>query len=203
MDDQEQVIASGLRAGKTEAWTMLYQQYASRVWGSVARRLGGESTEVADVVQEIFLAAARSARSYDPSRGSLWVWLSGIARNHVALHYRKRHRRPAEADEYPAAASQEALRWLEDRGDEPGDVVASVELAALVRDALAELPTDYEMLLSAKYLDGLSVEQIAEESRGSPVAIRSKLARARQAFREVFAKRFRSCPDSTGWPHES
>ena len=68
----------------------------------------------------------------------------------------------------------------------PADALAASETALLVRAALSELPADYEMLLTAKYLDGESVEEIAKRERSTEVAVRSKLARARQAFREAF-----------------
>src|SRR5262249_48320365 len=91
-EQQEREVALGLREGKTDAWRTLYEAYAERVWRSVARLLGPRSADVADVVQETFLAAARSAVTYDAGRGSLWFWLWGIARRHVALHYRKQER---------------------------------------------------------------------------------------------------------------
>src|SRR5437879_5223081 len=91
-EDQERVLARGLREGKTDAWRTLYDAYAEQVWRSVARLVGQSAAEVADIVQETFLAAARTARHYDAEKGSLWFWLWGIARNHVALYYRKEER---------------------------------------------------------------------------------------------------------------
>src|SRR4051812_26757892 len=92
-DHQEQRVAQGLREGKAEAWQSLYDAYAERVWRGVARLLGPHSAEVADVVQETMLAAARSAATFNPARGALWPWLWGIAHNHAALHLRKQERR--------------------------------------------------------------------------------------------------------------
>ena len=90
---QERLIAQGLRDGKPDAWQALYDAYAERVWRGVARLLGSQSTDVADVVQETMMAAARSAGSFNPARGALWPWLWGIAHNLVALHFRKQDRR--------------------------------------------------------------------------------------------------------------
>src|SRR6516165_9338320 len=96
---EEQRLAQRLREGKTDAWQALYDAYAERVWQTVARLLGPHCADVADVMQETMLAAARSARAFDPGRGSLWMWLSGLVRNHVALHFRKQdqHRRLVKA----------------------------------------------------------------------------------------------------------
>lgn len=189
-ESQERQLALGLQAGRPEAWRALYETYAGPVWQSVARRLGPGSADVADVVQETFLGAARSARSYDPARGSLWLWLVGIARNHVALHYRRQERqvRLQRAQQWLAASDGRIQRWLEGVAEAPGEALAAAELSILVRAALSELPPEYETLLTARYLDDVSVEQLATAERSSPTAIRAKLARARRAFREILVR---------------
>ena len=78
--------------------------------------------------------------------------------------------------------------------DMPPDVLQSQELAALVRRALSELPPEYQSLLLAKYVDNQQVGHIAEQMACSEVAVRSKLARARKAFRKAFKKVTRSTP---------
>jgi RNA polymerase sigma-70 factor (ECF subfamily) len=143
---------------------------------------------VADVVQETFLAAARSAGTYDPTRGTLWLWLWGIARRHVALHYRKEKRQDRLRGAADWLAASSVLRCLQEEGPAPPDVLAAAELATLVRATLTELPIEYETLLTAKYLDGATVDDIARQERSTAVAVRSKLARARQAFRELLLR---------------
>ena len=189
-EQQEQAIALGLREGKAEAWQALYDAYAERVWRGIARLLGGSSTDVADVVQETMMAAARSAARFDPARGSLWSWLWGIAHNHVALHLRKQEQRNRlmQASVWLAESNGQYLGWLEGKEPAPPEALAVAELATLVRAALATLPADYALLLTARYLDAETVALIAGRERSSEAAIRSKLARARQAFREAFAK---------------
>jgi RNA polymerase sigma-70 factor, ECF subfamily len=189
MDPQaEQTIALGLREGRTDAWQALYDAYARTVWQTVARQMGPDGSEVADVVQETFLGAARAARQYDATRGTLWQWLCGIARRQVAWHYRRRRRhdpaqRPSDGrPEQPVAD----IQWLETGEPPPADQAAITELAEQIQAALARLPQDYETLLRAKYFDRVSVAELADSGRTTETAVRSKLARARQAFREVF-----------------
>src|SRR5579871_3993632 len=114
-DQQERVIVGGLREGKTEAWQALYDAYAGRVWHGIARLLGSNSADVADVVQETMMAAARSVMSFDPGRGTLWLWLWGIARRKLAHHFRSenRHHRLAQAGAWLAAGNGRLLRWLD------------------------------------------------------------------------------------------
>lgn len=179
-DQQERDLAAGLRAGRAEAWHALYDAYAVAIWRAVARLMGPQAADVADVVQETFLAAARSAATYDPNRGSLWMWLGGIARRHVALAYRRQGQRQRLVDNAGARCGAEAN--LAD-GLEP---LLTEERRALIRQTLLELPPDYELLLTAYYLDGVAVEDLAIQQRSTLTAIRSKLARARQAFRQSF-----------------
>jgi RNA polymerase sigma-70 factor (ECF subfamily) len=152
--------------------------------------MGPVSADVADVVQETFLAAARSAGNYDDSRGSLWMWLSGIARIQVALYYRRQKRaaRLRNVDGHLAAGREAVVRWLEGHQSDPPELLAAAELSSLVRSTLAGLPAQYETVLIARYLDGVAVEQIAEAEGTSATAVRSRLARARRAFRRAFAR---------------
>ena len=134
------------------------------------------------------MAAARSAAAFDPARGSLWQWLWGIAHNHAALHLRKQERRNRliTAVAELAASNGKMLSWLEGKELSPPDAMDKAELATLVRAALAELPADYAALLTARYLDGETVtDPIALREHSSETAVRSKLARARQAFRQA------------------
>src|SRR5688572_26973163 len=86
----EQETADALRRGDRAGWLRLYDRYAQRLWRTVARQMRGEQEAVGDVVQETFMAAAGAARQFEPARGTLWVWLWGIARNQMALHFRRR-----------------------------------------------------------------------------------------------------------------
>jgi RNA polymerase sigma-70 factor (ECF subfamily) len=181
MDEaQASDVVRGLRAGETDAWRRLYDAYAERVWRGVARLIGPHSADVADVVQEAMLAAARSVRSFDETKGTLWQWLWGIARTQVQLHFRKKQRHER-WKELPAA-------WSEGSDPTQATALETAEIAAMVRCTLAELPGDYDSLLTAKYLDGEAVELIAGRERLTETAVRSKLARAREAFKRAFVK---------------
>jgi RNA polymerase sigma-70 factor, ECF subfamily len=182
--DDSFALIRGLRDGNREAWTALYDRYSEQVWRYVARLLGPGSAAVADVVQETFLAAARSAHSFDPARGSPGSWLIGIAHHRVALHWRQagrieRLRKLAES------GAAEIRGWL-DSQESPTSEWKRLELADLVRGTLAEMSAEYAALLAAKYLDDRSLQEIAQQSGCSIDATKSKLARARREFRAKF-----------------
>jgi len=101
-----------------------------------------------------------------------------------------------------ADVAERLAQWLDGRDTAPPVALAAAEQAEAVRDVLAELPKDYRSLLVAKYCDNASVETIARAEDSSAGAIRSKLARARRAFREIFTKWSNCDEDPAGARHE-
>ncbi len=189
-------IAAGLKNGNQDAWLALYSAYADSIWRNTSRVMG-DASAVGDIVQETFLAAARSARTYDDRRGSLWVWLWTIARRQIALYYRKQK---------PTVSLDQACQWwhsldglksdIIDQMAAPTSILETKEMAELVRRTLAQLPVEYETLLLTKYVDQLPVKEIAKQLHCSAVAVRSKLARARKTFKCEFAKITQNVPPS-------
>ena len=85
--------------------------------------------------------------------------------------------------------------WIDANSVPPPEVLEARELAALVRCALSKLSGEYQTLLVAKYVDGQPVKKIADDMGCSPVAVTSRLARARKTFRAAFMKLIQSAPD--------
>jgi len=150
--------------------------------------MGSPAADIGDVVQEVFLAAAKSARQFDPERGSVWMWLTGIARNQVALRFRQRRSRLESARRWWAGLDGPARDWLAGSADAPDAVVQAKELGSLVRATLLELPEHYQTLLTSRYLDGTRIDEIARETGSTHDAVRARLMRARRAFRAAFRK---------------
>ena len=159
----EQEIAEGLQKGDRQAWLQLYEAYVGPVWRNISRLTGGDTAVIADLVQETFLAAARSARNFNAGRGTLWVWLWTIARCQVALYYRKEKPQIVlnGVRQWWAGLDGEKFDWIDAKTDMPPDILESQELAMLVRLALSELPADYQTILLAKYVDNQPAGQIA------------------------------------------
>lgn len=173
----ESLLVESLRAGNPEAWQALYDRYSVRLWRFVAKLLGSDSHSVADAVQETFLAAAASARRFDPQRGSLWNWLAGIAHHQVTQHWRRLRIRRTDPEEPQFDDSPGA-------GNAPESRLFQAESVTRIRLVLARLPADYAALLVAKYSEELSLAEMVELFGGTLEAVRSRLARARQEFKQ-------------------
>lgn len=192
-ESREAKLQDQLRAGSAQAWQMLYDQHAEQLWRAVARLMGRDATEVADVVQETLMAAAKAARQYDTARGSTWAWLWIIARNQLALHYRKaaQQRRLHQAQARWRLAGGPGREWIAGRADAPDlppNIAHLEELRLLIRATLATLDEPHQSLLITRYLEGASAEQIGQTTGQSAGAVRSQLARARHTFRAAFER---------------
>ena len=177
-------VGRRLREGDREAWAALYAHYNIAVWRLTARLVGPDAAGVADVVQEVFLAAAGSARRFDAEQGTLWSWLTGIVHRQVSNYWRKAER----ADRWRALAESGKIdiAGLFESHESPPEIEEQREVADLVRRVLTELSVDYAILLTSKYLDDCSLEEMAAQSGSSAEATKSKLARARREFRTAF-----------------
>lgn len=67
----------------------------------------------------------------------------------------------------------------------PGDIVEQLERASVVRASLLLIPPDRRQMLTDKYVEGLSVEQIAAKTGKSIKSVESLLSRAREQFRSL------------------
>lgn len=110
-----------------------------------------------------------------------------ICRNTLVDHARKQSTRAerlvrSEADD-TIQAIVEAVRAPEN--EEPEHALARLGLLTLIQTTLDYLPVHYGNVLEWKYVEGLSVEEIAKQLSIGPKAAESLLTRARVAFKEA------------------
>ncbi len=172
-------------AGDADAARALFRDHVDALYEFIHYRAGRERAATEDLVQETFLVVLRRLSSFD-GRSSLHTWMCGIARNLLAGWRRKR--RPQRLSDLLEGADSEifdALAEIETR-DLPEELLQRRETAALVGATLSSLPPGYRSALLEKYVEGLSVVQMAERRGKSPKATESTLQRARVAFARVF-----------------
>lgn len=189
--EDDNSIISGLRVGQSDAWLRLYDVYAVRLWRSVSRLMPNDTQAVGDIIQDSFMEAARSAKFFDASRGSIWQWLFGIARHRIARYYRHENQQGRFRVLRNWFTTNESFiwNWVNGVGELPESAQNAVELAELVQLTLSDISDEYAALLVARYFDGRTAVDIAKAENLSPDAVRQKLMRARRDFRREFMKR--------------
>jgi RNA polymerase sigma-70 factor (ECF subfamily) len=189
MDDPNQhgerfLVARMLR-GDEAAFTTFFDAHFAPLFRFALPRVGGDVDVAEEVVQT---ALCRAVRKLDTFRGeaSLLTWLCTICRNEIATYFQKRKRTPPMLDvteDLPEIRA--ALESLSARGT--AEAEQRNETARIVQVVLDRLPSHYADALEWKYLDGLSVTEIAERMHLGAKAAESVLTRARNAFRDGFA----------------
>ena len=131
------------------------------------RRCGLPRPAAEDLTQSVFVVLLNERSRFDRGRGSLRVFIFGIARN-LRLQWQKRARTRIDAGEIPPVAST--------RG------VAREELLA-VREAVLALPDPQREALLLREFHGLDYAEIARIQQIPTGTVRSRLFHARDAVR--------------------
>lgn len=151
----------------------LYDDAVGDVYGYLLKRCRSR-VEAEDLTAEVFIAAAEAVRR--PQAPDLSVaWLIGVARHKLVDHWRRAERERRRL----VAVASEPTRV----GDDPWDAELDV-LAA--RDVLARLGADHRSVLTLRYVDGLSVREVAAGIDRTVHATEALLTRAKRAFRDEY-----------------
>ena len=181
MDDR--ALVKRVLAGDEEAFEEFFDTYFPRLFRFAIRRVGEDVAE--DVVQATLAKAIRTLGAWR-GEAALFTWLCTICRREVSAVARRARRGP---DLHPIDDDPELRAHLESLAadiESPERSFERDELALLVQVTLDFLPNRYGDLLEWKYVQGMTVAEIAARIESSQKAVESKLTRARQAFREGF-----------------
>lgn len=151
-----------------------YDATLPRVYRYLAARCAGDLHLAEELTQQTFVEAIRHRDRFD-GRSDVVTWLIAIARNRLVDHHR-RHQREARR--------QDRLIREEHHGEDAPWRAAEARDA--VEAAVAQLPADQRIALLFRYLDGMSVREVAATIGRSEKATESLIARAREGFRRAY-----------------
>lgn len=150
----------------------IYSVALPQVYGYLLPRCG--SVAVAeDLTAETFMAAVAAVRQ-GRVRELTVAWLVGVARHKLVDHWRR------------VAREQRGLAAVELDQQESADPWGEVLDAQAAHTALLRLSMPHRLALTLRYLDGLSVPEVAEHVGRSVHATETLLVRARAALRRVY-----------------
>ncbi len=165
-----------------EAFERFFEIYFGRLFRFCGARVSQEEA-CEDIVQETLFKAMRNLSTYR-GEASLFTWLCQICRNEISNWYQRSGRKSevlVSLDEDSGLVS--ALESLQIDFSDEADRLSTERLVQLTLDYL---PDRYGKALEWKYLEGLSVNEIAHRLGTGSIATQSLLARARRAFRRSF-----------------
>lgn len=185
---QDRHIVERMRAGEAPAFDEFFHGHFSRLYRFALVRMG-QDTHAAEEVVQIALCSAISKLHTYRGEATLFTWLCTFCRHEVYAYYQRARRAPPTtelAEQNPeVAAALESLWAL--GGMTPEDLLGQAETGRLVHVVLDSLPGRYGDALEWKYVDQLSVIEIADRLGLSSKAAESVLTRARASFRDAFS----------------
>jgi RNA polymerase sigma-70 factor (ECF subfamily) len=165
-----------------EALAALYDLYAARIFGLCLRILS-ETQLAEDILQEVFLRVWERAYLFEQSRGSVSVWMMGIARNTCIDQLRRMQARPQAADQSAASDALPFEETLADPGNDVPTLAAADERAALVRQALRALSPEQQQVIVLSYFKGLTRREIARRLQWPEGTVHTRARLALQNLR--------------------
>jgi RNA polymerase sigma-70 factor (ECF subfamily) len=181
-------LAARVLAGDQRAFDELFNLYFDRLYRFALARFRHDPSAAEDVVQQTLCKAIEKLGSYR-GEAALFTWLCQICRNLITDSYRQRERESQRSIVFED--SEEIRTALELLGapdlEDPALVAQRGEIGRLVQLVLDHLPGRYGDVLEWKYVQGMSVSEIAARLQLGTKAAESLLTRARDAFREGFA----------------
>jgi RNA polymerase sigma factor (sigma-70 family) len=170
----EELLIRRFLAGEPAALRELYDRHAGLVHGLALRCLRTHH-DAEDVTQQVFVRAWRGRRSYDPGRGPVGAWLTGIARHQIADRLTARTR---DTEVTRRAAGTFGAGAVAD------EVVESMVIeAVVVADELNRLPPQQRTVVRLAFFDDLTHQQIATQT-GLPLGtVKSHIRRGLERLR--------------------
>ena len=141
-------LMAGTASGDREAFSVLYDRLAPRVFGLVLHVLRNQ-TDAEDVLQETFFQVWRNAEKFDPARCALDGWVLMMARCRALDRLRRRKVATPSLEDVPAE-TEHPVKELE-RTEDAGQVNA----------ALARLPAEQREAIRLAFYDGFTHDQIS------------------------------------------
>ena len=173
-------------SGDEEAFRQLIERHQDRVYGTVARMMGGAGPEAEEAAQDVFLRVWRSASQY---RGDskFTTWLMTVVRNLVFTRLGQRLRRRA-IDGQDSVDPETGESLMENQSDQPNlgpaETLAFQELEKAVAEACAELPENQRLVVHLRQYEGMDLEEIVKITGMSLTAVKALMFRARESLKK-------------------
>lgn len=166
-----------LQAGHADVLAIIFDRYYRLVL-SVAMKILRDVGEAEDLMQTVFLEIFKSAAQFDPSRGTLKVWLLQYAyhrgmsrRQHLSI---RNFYKNSDIAELQGELLPTEVTHFNDQ-----------EIRQLVTQALGSLNDTQSSVLKFAYFEGLSLREIAERTGESLGNVRHHYYRGLNRLREL------------------
>ena len=171
-------VIEQVKAGRTGLFEIVMRRYSQRLY-RVAYSILRDQAEAEDAIQETYLRAFQFLQQF-AGRAKFSTWLTRIAVHEALARTHRRDRYvPLDLEIRIIANSDTHSGSLRS----PEQAAANSELGAILRGAIAALPSHYRAVLELRDIHEVSTEEAAGRLQISPENVKIRLHRARAMVR--------------------
>lgn len=169
-------------AGDQKAYEVLLKRYRNGIYNMIYQMIKNKE-ETEDLVQETFIKAFNSLKSYDDSY-AFSTWLYKIAFNHSIDAIRKKKLKTLPLDRPILLREGEVRHEIRDDTQSPeGDVIFS-EKKELIQKTIDALPERYRMAIILRHQEERSYEEISQILNIPLGTVKARIFRAREMLKK-------------------
>jgi RNA polymerase sigma-70 factor (ECF subfamily) len=168
VSDEELMVL--YQQGEERAFQTLYERYSGKLYGYIKKKIAN-SEQAQDILQQSFLKLHKSRHSYNP-KYPFSAWLFTICR-HLEIDYFRKHK-------------VEMVELTKVENTLEGESFDSVDSINAKKDFLAtieKLSPEQREILSLRYNDGLSFDEISKTLGINASAARKRISRVLNILR--------------------
>lgn len=150
LDGEDKLIRDAIR-GESSAFGLLYGHYQPQIYRFVFLKVGRRE-EAEDVTHQVFLSAWTNIASYKDRGHPLSSWLYQIARNKVIDFYR------TQKTDLPLESVEETFISSDESHLEGFETKATMKD---VRQAILKLKSAYQEVIILRFVEDLSIKEVA------------------------------------------
>ncbi len=172
--------------GSQQAFEELVRKYRGLIYNLIYRMVGNRE-ETEDLVQETFVKAFRSLKSFN-EEFAFSTWLYKIATNHTIDLLRKKRLQLLSLDEPVRTHEGEMTREYPDENFNPERAFITSESTNIIFGAIEALPEKYRTIIRLRHKEDKSYEEISQILRIPIGTVKARLFRARELLRKELKK---------------
>lgn len=182
MEQLEAKIVKRAQKGDALAFAELVELYKDKIY-NLSYRMLGNAHDAEEAAQETFLRVYANLKKYD-SRHKFSTWIYRVGTNGCIDRLRKKKfdaslDAPLDAEEEGA----DLYSILPSKAQTPDELIVHKETRMLLQEAIEQLPAAYRAVIVLKYIEDLSLQEMADILSLPVSTIKTRLHRGREALR--------------------
>lgn len=171
----------------SDGFRLLYTKYKDKVY-NISYRITGNPADALDASQETFSILFKKLGEFRfDSKFSSWLYRIAV-NSSIDLVRRGASRRLASLDASTESGSASMVDRIEAQQSSPEENAGATELETEVQHSIRQLSPKLRTIVTLRYVEGLSYEEVSEVLRCSIGTVKSRLSRAHAALQKNLSR---------------